>query len=115
MGKLNSIVFQSTMLKDFEVQGHKVKLRALTTKDTIDLNISADDKLENTTDILKFAMKVLSRSILEVDSIVPDGEQDVLEFLNAQTPVTVLELLNCYQQILTVTSDDLKNSEGTPS
>ena len=108
MGKLADIVFQTVTSKEFDVKGHKIKLRSLTTKDNLELEIGSGDKIENTNQILKFALKILSRSIVAIDDVVPENEKEVVEFLGNQHPDIVFEIFENYQKINENLGEEIK-------
>lgn len=108
MGKLSDIVFKASLTKEFDVMGHKVVLRSLTTKDTIELNL--EDKSDfKTKDLLEFALKILSKAIVSIDGIVPDNGEEVIKYLETQDAEVVLNLLSKYQDISNVSETEIKN------
>ena len=89
--------------------GRKLILRALTTKDSIEIDVNPDQKLESSKDILQFAIKVLSRSICEIDGIKNENTEEMSNFLLNQEPVVVFQILESYYKILETNGEQLKN------
>jgi len=110
MSKLNEIVFKPIQMKEFTVAGKRVTLKSLTTKDNIDLDINATDSMNSTKDILVLGIKILSRSIVEIEGVRPDNEKEIVDFLHNQDASVVLDLLASYQKLVEVTPEQIKNS-----
>ncbi len=111
MSKLSEIVFKPVLSKEVESFGHKVTLRALNTKDNIDLDLrpTPDGEKLNNKDVLVLATKILSTSLVSVDGIVPDNSKEVIDFLEQQDSEVVLDLLSKYQEMTGVTEEEIKN------
>lgn len=110
MSKLSEIMFKEMLTKEIEFMNHKVTLRALTTKDNIELDIKIDEaNATGSKALLEMALKMLSRAIVNVDGVAPDSPQEVVEFLNKQDTAVVFNLLGEYQKIAATGIDEIKN------
>jgi len=110
MGKLSEIMFKEMLTKEVDFMNHKVVLRALTTKDNIELDIKiGETDTTGSKALLEMALKMLSRSITSVDGITPDSPQEVVEFLSKQDTGVVFSLLGEYQKIASTGVEEIKN------
>ena len=114
MSKLSEISFSEVLEKEYEIRGKKVRLRALRTRDTMDMTIEIGEDAK-TNDLLKFAIEMLSKALVSIDGVVPDSPEESREFLLNQEASVVFEILSKYQDMNGVKAEDLKNLEGTPS
>lgn len=108
MSKLSEIVFKPVQSKEFEVMGKKVVLKSLTTKDTIELNIEVKEGFTST-QLLSFALTLLSRAVVSVDGVVPESPADVIKFLEAQDSSVVFAILGKYQELTQIDVEEIKN------
>ena len=110
MSKLNEIVFKPIVSKEYEFFGQKVVLKALTTKDNLELDLNSNLDNPNTKDLLEMALKILSKSIVKVNDVTPDNSQEIVEMLKNQEPEVVFSMLNKYQELSgVVTKEEIKN------
>jgi hypothetical protein len=111
MGKLSEIVFKPILTTEVESFGHKVTLRSLTSKDEMELNLPSiqEGQILNKAAILELAYKVLPKSIVNVDGIIPDNSSDILEFLQKQDSEVVFDLLSKHQGLTGITPEEIKN------
>jgi len=81
---LSKIVFSNGSERTIEVDGHKIVLRNLNTKDIIgleiDLSLMAKDDVDIKT-MLQSTIDVLSTVIISVDGEKSEGKADAKEFL----------------------------------
>lgn len=108
MSKLNEIMFKPIQSKEFELMGKKIVLKALNTKDTIELDLEVREGF-TTSELLKFAVKVLSRAIVSIEGIVPDNFEETKQYLETQDSNVVLDMLGEYQEFNNVTKEEIKN------
>jgi phage FluMu protein gp41 len=110
MSKLSEIMFKEMMTKEVVIKGHKVVLRSLTAKDNMELDIKLNESTETgTRELTALALKLLSRSIVSVDDITPDGPEEIVAFLEKQETAIVFELLAEYQKMTSAQVEEIKN------
>ncbi len=111
MRKLNDIVFRPVATREFEILGKKIILKALTTRDNLQMEFgSFENNAEvNIKDILKMAIDILSYSLVSIDGIAPENPAETKEYLLNQEQTIVLDLLTKYQTMMEEGKEQIKN------
>jgi hypothetical protein len=109
MGKLSNFVFKDIVRKEIECMGKKIEIKALSTRDTMAMNIGDFNEKMNTKEILNYAIELLSHSIVSVDGTSPDDKKDTREMLENQAPEVVFDILEKYNKFIGESSEQIKN------
>ena len=110
MGKLSQMVFDPQIQKEYELKGHKIVLKSLTTKDTVNLEYTVDgEENPNVQHVLKAAIELLSTSLVSIDGEKPDNLDEARLFFVNQTPNIVFEFLNKYREMNQEVEGEIKN------
>lgn len=113
MGKLSELAFSKTLIKEFEIGGHKVVFRTLTTDDNLKLNYlndREDDKGLGYKDSILATVELLSLVLVSVDGVVNDDPADAAVFLKSLTPPDFGEFFKAYQTLNPTIGEIEKNS-----
>ena len=98
MAKLSEIVFSPSVRQEFDIAGHKVVFRALTTRDNIDMNLNMEDK-ENYTvaESLEMTVALLTQALVSVDGAESESKEESRTFLLNLSPAHLTEFFTAYQ------------------
>lgn len=110
---LKGIVFTKDMTKEIEVEGHKIVVKKLTARDSLQLDASVaiateNDKVDFKTMLTSF-IDLLSVLIVSVDGVKSEGKEDAKEFLLGLEQAHVTEIFQKSQTFGEVTQAELKN------
>ncbi len=114
---LTGIVFTKDMTREIEVEGHKIVVKKLTARDSLQLDsaitaVSTDKDIDFKTMFTSF-IDLLSVVIVSVDGVKSEGKEDAKEFLLGLEQAHVTEIFQKSKVFGEVTATELKNSEGT--
>jgi hypothetical protein len=109
MSELANFAFKEIVKKEIECSGHKVMMKALTTRDSINMNVVDLDENSSAKQILNNSIELLSYSILSIDGITPDNSGEIKTMLENQPPEVIMELLSKYQEFVSASAKEIKN------
>jgi hypothetical protein len=94
---LKNIIFTPTPVKEIEYLGHKIVIKALTLRDTLEMNLDFKAMSSTAEDadlksMLSNTIELLCSVIVSVDGEKPDNREDTREFLLAQGQKDIMEL-----------------------
>lgn len=111
---LAGIVFSPSQERVIEYKGHKVVVRNLTTKDTIEMSLDFKSMTAESADetsikaMLSNVVEILSSIIISIDEQKPDNREEAKNFLLNQSQNDVMELFK-QANVFGVTGEEIKN------
>ncbi len=104
---LADIVFKAPETKEIEVMGHKISIKTLTTKDTLEMDFDYSQLGEDQSikGILTGAVELLASMIVKIDDIEIKERNDIKEFLLNQEQSVIMEIF---------TKADFNQTSGVP-
>lgn len=113
MGKLSELAFSKTLQKEFNIGGHKVVFRTLTTEDNLKLNYlndKEDDKNLGYKESILATVELLSLVLVSVDGVPNEDREDTSIFLKNLSPADFGEFFKSYQTLNPTIGEIEKNS-----
>jgi hypothetical protein len=114
MAKLSEIAFSKTLQKEFNIGGHKVVFRTLTTDDNLKLSYiderADDNKSMGYKDSILATVEILSLVLVSVDGVVNEDVADAAIFLRGLSPADFAEFFKAYQTLNPTIGEIEKNS-----
>jgi len=125
MGELSKVIFKEVAVKEIEVLGHKIVIRGLTTRDSLEMDVDYTDIMKETPKakegeetkepainlkaMIQNMIEVLSSIIVSIDGITPDNRNETKAFLLDQEQSIVSEIFSKADVYSTKAAEEIKN------
>ena len=119
MGELSKLVFKEVQQSDIEVMGHKIVLRSLTTRDSLEMDVDYANMLEETKEgeepkvdmkaMIKNMVEMLSSIIVSIDGIKPENREETKDFLLSQEQSVLSEIFSKADVYGSKVAEEIKN------
>lgn len=113
---LSGIVFTKDPKREIEVEGHKIIVKRLTSRDSLEMESAINSVSAEKVDfkvMLTAFIDILSVVILEVDGVKAESKADTKEFLLGLEQAHVTDIFTKAKVFGEVTPDEVKKSPGT--